>query len=132
MSDQKKFLDYEGVQHLWSKVNMQDYPNNDLLMTIISAIDETKADKNELKQSDWQQEDENSLDYIKNKPDFDGLKSDLDILKIMVGDTSVAEQVANIVDNTLAVSGKAADAKVVGDALTQKSQVQIITWEADD
>ena len=132
MSDQKKFLDCEGVQYLWSKVNMQDYPNNDLLMTIISAIDETKADKNELSQSDWQQEDENSLDYIKNKPDFDDLKSDLDILKIMVGDTSVAEQVANIIDNTLAVSGKAADAKVVGDALTRKSQVQIITWEADD
>jgi hypothetical protein len=50
----------------------------------------------------------------------------------MVGDTSVAEQVADIVDTTLAVSGKAADSKAVGDALAQKSQVQIITWEADD
>lgn len=49
MSKQKKFLDYEGVKHLWSKINMQDYPNNDMLMTIISAIDETKADKEDIK-----------------------------------------------------------------------------------
>jgi hypothetical protein len=48
---------------------MQDYPNNDMLMTIISAIDETKADKSELVQSDWNQNDPNALDYIKNKPD---------------------------------------------------------------
>lgn len=44
MSDIKKFLDYEGVQHLWSKVNMNDYPNNAILMEVINAIDETKAD----------------------------------------------------------------------------------------
>jgi hypothetical protein len=24
----KKFLDQEGLQYLWSKINMQDYPNN--------------------------------------------------------------------------------------------------------
>lgn len=45
MSDVKKFLDYEGVQHLWSKINMNDYPNNEMLMAVINAIDETKADK---------------------------------------------------------------------------------------
>lgn len=45
MSDIKKFLDYDGVQYLWSKINMNDYPNNELLMAIINAIDETKADK---------------------------------------------------------------------------------------
>ena len=45
MSDIKKFLDYEGVQHLWSKINMNDYPNNETLMAVINAIDETKADK---------------------------------------------------------------------------------------
>lgn len=44
MSDVKKFLDYEGVQHLWSKISMNDYPNNDVLMAVINAIDETKAD----------------------------------------------------------------------------------------
>ena len=49
MSDnQKKFLDQKGVEHLWSKINMQDYPNNETLMTVINAIDETKADKSEL------------------------------------------------------------------------------------
>ena len=45
MSDIKKFLDYEGVQHLWSKINMNDYPNNEMLMAVINAIDETKVDK---------------------------------------------------------------------------------------
>ena len=45
MSDVKKFLDYEGVQHLWSKINMNDYPNNEMLMAVINAIDETKVDK---------------------------------------------------------------------------------------
>ena len=35
-------------------------------------------------------------------------------------------------DTTLTQKDKAADAKVVGDALAQKAQVQIITWEADD
>ena len=45
MSDVKKFLDYEGVQHLWSKINMNDYPNNETLMAVINAIDETKVDK---------------------------------------------------------------------------------------
>ena len=43
------------------------------------------------------------------------------------------------VDTTLTESGQAADAKAVGDKLTefdnavaQKAQVQIITWGADD
>lgn len=69
MSDIKKFLDYEGVQHLWSKINMNDYPNNEMLMAVINAIDETKADRSELVQSDWNQTDETALDFIKNKPD---------------------------------------------------------------
>lgn len=68
MSDMKKFLDYEGVQHLWSKVNMNDYPNNAILMGVINAIDETKADRSELVQSDWNQTDETATNYIKNKP----------------------------------------------------------------
>ena len=46
MADQKKFLDAEGVKYLWSKINMQDYPNNEMLMDVIEAIDETKLDKN--------------------------------------------------------------------------------------
>lgn len=69
MSDIKKYLDYEGVKYLWSKINMQDYPNNKTLVSVINAIDETKADKDELIQSDWNETDESSLAFIKNKPD---------------------------------------------------------------
>lgn len=43
--DNKKFLDQEGIKYLWSKISLQDYPNNDTLATVIEAIDETKADK---------------------------------------------------------------------------------------
>ena len=43
---EKRFLDQEGVKHLWSKISMEDYPNNETLMAVINAIDETKADKN--------------------------------------------------------------------------------------
>lgn len=70
MFDIKKYLDYEGVKYLWSKINMQDYPNNETLINVINAIDETKADKSELVQSDWTQTDETALDFIKNKPDI--------------------------------------------------------------
>lgn len=58
MSEEKKFLDYEGVKYLWSKINMQDYPNNQTLIDVINAIDETKADKNDLD------------DYVKNSELF--------------------------------------------------------------
>lgn len=44
----KKFLDIEGLKHLWSKVSLQDYPNNDVLVAVINALDETKADKDEV------------------------------------------------------------------------------------
>lgn len=43
--DNKKYLDQEGVKFLWSKISMEDYPNNETLMAVINAIDETKADK---------------------------------------------------------------------------------------
>ena len=45
MSNEKKYLDYEGLQYLWSKISMEDYPNNDTLIAVINAIDENKADK---------------------------------------------------------------------------------------
>lgn len=44
----KKFLDINGVQYLWSKVPLQDYPNNDTLVAVLNVIDETKADKEEI------------------------------------------------------------------------------------
>ena len=49
MSDnQKKFLDQKGIEYLWSKVNMQDYPNNEMLIAVINAIDEEKASRDEI------------------------------------------------------------------------------------
>lgn len=48
MADYKKFLDQEGVKHLWSKLSMEDYPNNETLMAVINAIDETKANKEDI------------------------------------------------------------------------------------
>ena len=46
LEKEKKFLDQKGVEYLWSKINMQDYPNNDTLIAVINAIDEGKMDKN--------------------------------------------------------------------------------------
>lgn len=43
-----KFLDEKGVQHLWNQLSLEDYPNNEVLMAVLNAIDETKADKSEL------------------------------------------------------------------------------------
>ena len=45
MSEVKKFLDEEGLKVLWNQVNLNDYPNNETLIAVINAIDETKADK---------------------------------------------------------------------------------------
>lgn len=44
----KKYLDQKGVEYLWSKLSLEDYPNNELLIAVINAIDEGKADKSEL------------------------------------------------------------------------------------
>ena len=43
-----KFLNQEGVQYLWSKISMEDYPNNETLIAVINAIDETKANKDDV------------------------------------------------------------------------------------
>jgi hypothetical protein len=45
MADVKKVLDQEGLKYLWSRISMEDYPNNSTLMAVIDAIDETKVDK---------------------------------------------------------------------------------------
>ena len=44
------FLDATGLTYLWKKVSMEDYPNNETLIAILNAIDETKADKSILNQ----------------------------------------------------------------------------------
>lgn len=65
-----------------------------------------------LPKPNFKQTDPTKGDYIKNKPDFDGLKNKVDTVSDLVGDTAVSEQIS--------------------EAVAQKSQVQIITWEADD
>lgn len=45
-----KFLDAAGVQYLWKLLSLKDYPNNETLMAVIRAIDETKADKEDLEE----------------------------------------------------------------------------------
>ena len=44
----QKFLDNKGLQYLWSKLSLEDYPNNETLIAVLNAIDETKADKTEI------------------------------------------------------------------------------------
>ena len=65
-----------------------------------------------LPKPNFKQTDPTKGDYIRNKPDFDGLKSKVNTINALVGDTAVSEQIT--------------------DAVAQKSQVQIITWGADD
>lgn len=48
-----KFLDADGVRVLYNLLSLQDYPNNDVLMTVIDAIDETKMDKEEYVDNNW-------------------------------------------------------------------------------
>ena len=62
-----------------------------------------------LPKPDFTQTDPTKGDYIKNKPDFDGLQAKFNEL---VGDKKVSEQIS--------------------DALDKKAQIQIITWEEND
>ena len=48
MSDVIKVLDADGVKVLFDLLSLQDYPNNDVLMAVINAIDNTKLDKNKM------------------------------------------------------------------------------------
>ena len=48
MSDVIKVLDANGVKALFDLLSLQDYPNNDVLMAVINAIDTTKLDKNKV------------------------------------------------------------------------------------
>ena len=43
-----KFLNENGIQHLWKKISLEDYPNNETLIAVLNAIDDTKADKSQL------------------------------------------------------------------------------------
>ena len=72
-----------------------------------------------LPKPNFNQTDPTKGDYIKNKPDFDGLKDRVDAVSGLVGDKAVSEQITGVVEP-------------LQNAVAQKSQVQIITWEADD
>ena len=44
-----KVLDENGIKHLWNKISLDDYPNNEVLMAVLNAIDaEIKDIKNNL------------------------------------------------------------------------------------
>ena len=43
-----KVLNEQGLKYLWSKLSLEDYPNNETLIAVLNAIDETKADKEQL------------------------------------------------------------------------------------
>ena len=43
-----KYLDGQGIVHLWSKISSEDRANTNLIVNAVSAIDEVKADKDEL------------------------------------------------------------------------------------
>ena len=49
MADKLSFLDKNGVRYLWSQLSLEDYPNNEVLVAVINAIDEAKADKDYVK-----------------------------------------------------------------------------------
>lgn len=72
MSDtQQKFLDQSGVEYLWSKIAKQENDTTVLLKDIVEAIDEIKANKEDILQSDWNQNDNAAKDYIKNRPFYE-------------------------------------------------------------
>lgn len=51
----------------------------------------------QLPKPNFKQTDPTKGDYIRNKPDFEGLKSDVEAISTLVGDTSVATQVSNAI-----------------------------------
>ena len=122
MVDEKKFLDQNGVEYLWSQLSLEDYPNNETLIAILNAIDTTKADKTEIptltsqltNNSDFIASD--ALDNYYNKTEVDAFHDTLE--------TYVDNQVAALVNaapETLDTLGELATAfeenKEVVDAL---------------
>lgn len=87
----------------------------------------------QLPKPNFKQTDPTKGDYIKNKPDFDGLKSRVDTINSLVGDTAVSEQINEAITNIEmpSIDGLATE-EYVTNSVAQKSQVQIITWEVDD
>lgn len=76
MADIKKYLDQAGVEYLWKKLSLEDYPNNEMLIAVINALDESKVDAVEGKQlstEDYTTEEKEKLNGLYNlviKEDF--------------------------------------------------------------
>lgn len=51
----------------------------------------------QLPKPNFKQDDPTKGDYIKNRPDFDGLQSRVDSVSALVGDTKVSEQISNAI-----------------------------------
>lgn len=69
----KKFLDANGLTYFASLLN--DYPTNVVLQTVIDAIDQVKADKTDIVNSDWNAT--SGTAEILNKPTVPTKTSDL-------------------------------------------------------
>ena len=102
--DNKKYLDQEGVKYLWSKISMEDYPNNETLMAVISAIDETKSNNSEVVKHIAQTLDETQKAQARENIDVLSLSEINDLLEIDY-DNLLAFNTSEIVfDTTLAVA----------------------------
>ena len=69
MAEVKKYLDQAGVEYLWSKLSLEDYPNNEMLIAVINALDATKVDKVDGKQlstEDYTTEDKEKLNGLES------------------------------------------------------------------
>jgi hypothetical protein len=80
---------------------------------------------------DWNQTDETKADYIKNKPTVLTEDDVIDLISENGGTSGGGGNI--IVDQTFnSNSQNAQSGTAVAQAIATKSQVQIITWEADD
>lgn len=55
-----------------------------------------------LPKPNFKQTDPTKGDYIKNKPDFEGLKTNVEELKTLVGDIAVSEQIDTAIQKSVA------------------------------
>lgn len=86
----KKFLDISGLQYLWKKISMEDYPNNEVLVTVVNALDETKADRDEVPSLTSQLEnDSNFISEEQVNTLFETLKSDKTLRFYCVEDVTI-------------------------------------------
>lgn len=85
-----KFLDASGLQHLWKQLSLKDYPNNEMLVAVINAIDEEKADKNDIPTQVSQLENDSKfISEDKVKDLFKSLNSDKVLRFYCVEDVTV-------------------------------------------